>query len=213
MKVTNRSIRFDDLLTPDIYERLLNLAKRFAAKSLEGLEAEDLVQEAIRSVVETYQGRYHDIKDLGATLTQAMTNDYRNWLERVKPWHLRKEMLTDFLDPIDASGGAEAVGVLMPESLTVSSGEFHTILQHDVETAIGKLSPADQRLVRAYMQTDNERVGGPFSNRQTAQRLGLPHATVARHITKVLWRLRWLLADYAPSSGKRMRDSPQDDAA
>jgi RNA polymerase sigma factor (sigma-70 family) len=221
MKVTNRSIRFDDLLTPDIYERLFSLAQRFAAKSLEGLEAEDLVQEAIARVMKTYKGRTQDIKDLGPMLTEAMTNIYRNWLKREKPWHLRKEMLTDFFDPVDENGSPNEGGVMMPESLTSPSGEAHTILALDVERAIARLTPKQQYILHLYRQTDGGDLNPhDYSLEQLAHLLGggAPGNAATwrgkRRIDPILKRLRQFLADYAPQSpGKRPTDSHQDDAA
>lgn len=212
------NVTFDDLLTPDVYSTALRYAVKFSRRMGPLHEPEDLVHNAIRRVLAHYRGRYGDIRNLGSLLSKAIYTQYLDWISPIaevgpnKPladrlvFHLATGCLTDFEDPVDENGYSLEISPVVPPPLRVSPETDHKILQHDVEIAIAQLSPQNQRVVRAYMQTG--------SLREAAAQVGLSHVYVWQRLPSILTELRELLSDYAPlPPGKRSSDLPQDDVA
>jgi RNA polymerase sigma factor (sigma-70 family) len=200
---------FDDLITPEVYQVALNYADRLARRTRNGLEAVELVQEALTNIADHYEGQYEDIRDLGALLTTAIQNEYLMWLRTgregwtPKSRYLATGSVSEYLDPVDENGTpCEAKGTV-PRQLQTLPQTDRMIRGHDVETAILKLSPYDQRLVRVYMMTQADGVYQGASHedlsiRQAADRLGVPKTTAHRHWQRIQRQLAVLLADYAP---------------
>jgi RNA polymerase sigma factor (sigma-70 family) len=210
MKVTNQSIVSDPtleaMLTPDVYQVALNYADRLARRTRNAFEARDLVHAGMVNIADHYEGRCHEIRDLGALLTTAMQNEYLMWIRlqhensrSKRDLHLATGSLQDYLDPVDENGQSIEAKEVVPLPLRTLPETDRMIRTHDVETAIARLPAKDRRFVRVYMQTEGGhlRYRG-FSLSQTAKILGIPPRTAGHWWERIRPKLARLLADYAP---------------
>jgi RNA polymerase sigma factor (sigma-70 family) len=209
---SNHEVTFESLLTDDVYQAALRYAERFSKRMGVLFEPEDLVHEGLRAIAARYEGSYDSITNLGSLLSLEIYSRYVNWLTwDGQKWHRAARSLTEYEAP---AHGEDRMARAIPPEMWVLQETDRTILQHDVENAIAKLSPEDQRLVRAYMASESGSVAGALSGREAARKLGIWNMEVSRRLPGVLAQLREHLADYAPPQrDKRQTGSRQDDVA